>query len=137
MVKWLKQANYGTVIGANAIALSSAIDWLGESLLGAVGYGSVQAHPSMPACLAGIKNLHEPRINLGVAGALLANHWKVFLMITEKLASSLGAVDPIDAVVAASQQAYVATGTPVPPGLAASTRAMAIRNLAGTGPITG
>ncbi|CAN7445246.1 hypothetical protein [Duganella sp. LjRoot269] len=133
MVNWLKQANYGTVVGANAIKLTTRLDRIGASLLGAVGYGVVQAHPSMPACLAKIKDLHEPMVNLGVAGAMLANHWKVFLMITEKLASSLGAADPIDSVVNATRQAYINMGQVAPDSVTAAARAQAIKNLAGTG----
>lgn len=133
MVKWLNLAGYGTVVGANAIKLSSAMDKLGASLLGAVGYGMVQAHPRMPACLAKVKNLEEPMVNLGVAAALLNNKWKVFLMITEKLASSVGAVDPIDAAVGATRQAFQLMNVPVPANALDTARKQAIANLAGTG----
>lgn len=133
MVDWLKRAGYGTVVGANAIKLSSTMDKLGAALLGAVGYGMVQAYPSMPACLAKVTNLEEPRMNLAIASALLNNKWKVFLMITEKLASSLGNVDPIDAAVGATRQAYQLMNVPVPPQAIAQARTQAIANLAGTG----
>lgn len=88
LLAWMKRAGYGTVVGVGTMGLRTIDDHAGASLLGTVGYGIVQAHPSMPDCLAPVRHIAEPAMNIGIAASLLGNGWKVFLMVGAKFAAA-------------------------------------------------
>jgi len=130
MFDWLKRSGYGTVACVPTMAMLNASatlkSWFGSWVL-------LNFHPDRPQFLDAFSNdnLTDPLGNLPLAARFCANGWKVLLMITEKLASTTGANDPIAARMQAVTQAYSAMNMVAPQNALDSARAAAIAQLVG------
>jgi hypothetical protein len=90
-------------------------------------------HPAKPKFLENYTDamLTDPLGNLPLAKRFCDNGWKVLMLITESLAGTTGAGDPVEARTAATVQAYTLMGQPVPPKEIAAARKMAVAALVG------
>jgi len=94
MFEWLKQAGYRTIVSIETAENA----WLSKP----TRFRSQHYYPKKPDVLAKMthEKLRNPSYNLRLAKRFLFNEWKVFLLITEKIAGTIGAEDPIEKSVA-------------------------------------
>lgn len=99
MMGWLKQAGFGVVVGAFAPHLTGFKRTLSSLpiISGIDRWLSCDFHPQRPSFLQGIslEFFSKQNGNLFLADRFLRNHWKVFLMVSEKYTQTSGDVDPI------------------------------------------
>lgn len=104
MVDWLKRAGYGVIVGAFAPYLTGSLKTFSTLPLihSLDSWFTCEFHPSKPSFLNGIdlRRITDQPFNLFLADRFVRNHWKVFLLVSEKYTQTSGDQDPIEAALA-------------------------------------
>jgi hypothetical protein len=100
MMEWLRRAGYGVILGASAPHLTGKLKTFSHlPLIHQIdSWLTCEFHPGKPSFLNGIDLtwITDQAFNLFLADRFVKNHWKVFLMVSEKYTQTSGDEDPIE-----------------------------------------
>lgn len=103
MVDWLKRAGYGVIVGGFAAHLTGTLKTLSSLPLikSLDAWSCCEFYPQRPSFLNGIDltRITDQAFNLFLADRFVKNHWKVFLLVSEKYTQTSGDRDPIEAAL--------------------------------------
>jgi hypothetical protein len=131
MFDWLRDLGYPTVVSLCLPTRWGPDPAMWKSMAASV---ATKYHPRKPKFLDAFPGdaLSTPIVNLDLASRLLDSGWRVLLQVTEKMAATVGANDPVQTRVFAATQAYTNVGQAVPPDAAQTARRLAIASLVGS-----